>query len=153
MARIGLRNRIQALEKRQGNKLCSLHVLTCTLGVNMQPAEPEIADWLSVPNPRLESAPAALLGGRLGHLASRIILAPEFESMEAWETAAGSQQRALMAVARSRTNESANVARVSVGNAFDDTQAPTLSSGKSARFLELRDGRTFDRKTGKFERD
>ncbi|GEQ77876.1 hypothetical protein CTTA_4881 [Comamonas testosteroni] len=153
MARTGLRNRIRALEKRQSKKLPALYVLPYAVAADMKPTSPEIAAWLSAPNPKLESAPAALLGGRLEHLAPRIILAPEFESMEAWETAAGSQQRALMAVARSRTNEPANVARVSVGNAFDDTQAPTLSSGKSARFLELRDGRTFDRKTGKFERD
>lgn len=153
MARIGLRNRIRALEKRQSKKLPALHVLSYAVAADMKPTDPEIAAWLSALNPRLENVPAALLEVRTRNLAPRIILAPEFESMEAWETASGSQQRALMAVARNRANEPANVARISVGNAFDDTPAPTLPSGKNARFIELRDGRTFDRETGKFERD
>lgn len=121
MARIGLRNRIRALEKRQSKKLPALYVLSYAVGADMTPTNPEMATWLSAPNPELKNAPASLLEARIRHLAPRIILVPEFESMDAWETAAGSQQRALMAVARSRTNEPANVARLNVGNAFDPT--------------------------------
>lgn len=62
------------------------------------------------------------------------------------------QQKALQAVCRSRTNEPANTAPVSVGNRFEDNDAPApkRKGTKGRRFIELADGRTFDSETRQY---
>lgn len=90
------------------------------------------------------------IGPLAAMLAPRIVLYPSFGSESDWETAAARQQAELKAVARSRTNEPATEAHNIVGTIAEDVPAPTRKGEKGARFVELADGRTFDRTTGEF---
>lgn len=77
---------------------------------------------------------------------------PDFGTTAAWEAAAEQQQRDLLAKAPSRTDEPTNVVPNSVGNSDSgDVPAPKRKGEKGKRFIELPDGRTFDRETGEFE--
>lgn len=110
------------------------------------------AAWLSTPTPRAENALQREIGPLAAMLAPRVVLYPSFGSESDWETAAAKQQSELMAHARSRTNEPAQVAPPSVGNRFedDDVPAPTRKGEKGRRFVELTDGRTFDTETRQY---
>ena len=108
------------------------------------PASPQIAKWLSTPYPRKENPPAALLCGLDGILNRRVILFPRFRSESEWELATAKQQKELLAQARSRTNEPAEVKADIVGTFEDDSPAPKRKGEKGRRFVELADGRTFD---------
>lgn len=87
-----------------------------------------------------------------GILAPRVMLLPVFDD---WEAAAEAQQRELLAHSRSRhgSDERAPEAKAGiVGKGYsDDAPAPKRKGEKGKRFIELSDGRTFDRETGEFE--
>lgn len=152
MGRIGLKSKLKRLEKRQGKRRVNALALEFDCDATGAPTSPEMAAWLSTPNPRSENAPAAFLARYAGILNSRVILFPRFASEAAWETAAAKQQSELMAHARSRTNEPANTAPPNVGNRFedDDAPAPKRNGEKGRRFVELADGRTFDTETRQY---
>jgi hypothetical protein len=150
MARFGLKNRLAKLEKRQGKRRVNRLALEYEIDAAGAPTNPEVAAWLSTPNPRAENAPAALLAPYAGILNRRVMLVPRYCSVEAWETALAKQQSELIALARSRSNKPANTAQVSVGKSEVFTEAaPLLAGTKRGRFIEIND-RTFDRETGKF---
>lgn len=146
MARIGLKARLSKLEK-QRRKVSPNRVL------HYNPADlaggPVSADlpvrvvgyWRKGENPA---------SGPLGAFAGRFALMPDFGSAAEWEAAAERQQKELLATARSRTNEPATEAPDIVGTIAEDVPAPMRKGEKSARFVELPDGRTFDRTTGEF---
>ena len=146
MARIGLKTRLSKLEK-QRRKVSPNRVL------HYNPADlaggPVSADlpvrvvgyWRAGENPA---------SGPLGAFAGRFALIPDFGSAAEWEAAAERQQKALLATARSRTNEPATEAPDIVGTIAGDIPAPKRKGEKGARFVELPDGRTFDRTTGEF---
>lgn len=147
MGRIGLKSKLKRLEKRQGKRRVNALALEFDCDATGEPTSPEMAAWLSTPTPRPENAPAAFLARYAGILNRRVILFPRFSSEAAWEAAAAKQQSELMAHARSRTN----MAPVSVGKSEAFTEAAPLQPGtKRGRFIEMSDGRTFDRETGEF---
>lgn len=151
MGRIGLKSKLKRLEKRQGKRRVNALALEFDCDATGAPISPEIGAWLSTPTPRPENAPAAFLARYAGILNRRVILCPRFSSEAAWEAACLAQQKALQAVCRSRTNEPAQVAPPSVGKSEAFTEAAPLQPGtKRGRFIELADGRTFDRETGEF---
>lgn len=151
MGRIGLKSKLKRLEKRQGKRRVNALALEFDCDATGEPTSPEMAAWLSTPTPRPENAPAAFLARYAGILNRRVILFPRFASEAAWEAAAAKQQSELMAHARSRTNEPAQVAPPSVGKSEVFTEAAPLQPGtKRGRFIEMSDGRTFDRETGEF---
>jgi hypothetical protein len=149
MARIGLKNRITKLERKRHGKPRVVRVaVEYRVDVTGKPTSPAVSAWLSAPSPGPLNVPDALLGAYRGILAPRVMLVPVFDD---WEAAAERQQRELMAMARSRTNSPATQAD-NVGNGYGgDVEAPTLPGTKRKRFIELADGRTFDRETGEFE--
>ena len=151
MARVGLKSKLKRLEKRQGKRRVNCLALEYEIDASGAPIDPEVAAWLSTPNPRAENAPDALLAPYAGILNKRVMLAPRYCSFEAWEAAVSKQQSELIALARSRTNEPANTAPVSVGTKREaiNEAAPLLAGTKRGRFIEMND-RTFDRETGKF---
>ena len=151
MARAGLKSKLKRLEKRQGKRRVNCLALEFDIDASGAPIDPEVAVWLSTPNPRPENAPAAFLARYAGILNKRVMLAPRYCSFEAWETALAKQQNELEALARSRSNKPANTAPVSVGKSEVFTEAAPLQPGtKRGRFIEMSDGRTFDRETGEF---
>ena len=112
------------------------------------PASPEFAAWLSAPVGTVKMQQRADLTPSRPVFARRVILVPTFSD---WEAACLAQQKALQAVCRSRTNEPAQVAPPSVGKSEAFTEAAPLQPGtKRGRFIEMSDGRTFDRETGEF---
>ncbi|HDQ4464832.1 TPA: hypothetical protein P9G65_005135 [Pseudomonas aeruginosa] len=147
MARIGLKTRLSKLEK-QRRKQSPNRVL------HYDPAD--LAD-----GPISADLPVRVVGywrkgenpasGPLHAFAGRFALVPDFGTAAAWEAAAEQQQRALLAMARSRSNEPAAEAPVSVGTIAEDIPAPKRKGEKGKRYVELPDGRTFDRETGEFE--
>ena len=150
--RIGLKTKLRKLEKRQGKRRVNRLALEYQIDASGAAIDLEIRAWLSEPNPRPENAPDALLAPYAGILNKRVILAPRYCSFEAWETAVAKQQNELEALARSRTNEPAQVAPPIVGiksEAFTEA-APLQPGTKRGRFIEMSDGRTFDRETGEF---
>ena len=152
MARLSMKSKLKRLEKRQGKRRVNCLALEYEIDAAGVPTNPEIAAWLSTPNPKPENAPAALLEPYAGILNKRVMLCPRYCSFEAWESALLKHQNELVALARSRTNEPANVAPDSVGinrNEATNEAAPLLAGMKRGRFIEMND-RTFDRETGKF---
>ncbi len=151
MARIGLKSKLKRLEKRQGKRRVNRLALEYDIDATGAAIDPEARAWLSDPHPRPENAPASLLASYAGILNKRVMLAPRYCSFEAWETAVAKQQNELEALARSRTNEPAKAAPVSVGTKSEaiNEAAPLLAGTKRGRFIEMND-RTFDRETGKF---
>lgn len=152
MARLGMKSKLKRLEKRTGKRRVARVAVEYRVDANGKPTSPAVAAWLSYPHPGPESVPAALCGAYAGILAPRVMLLPTFGTETDWATAAERQQKVLLAVARSRTNEPTNVAPDSVGIGYGgDIEAPTRKGEKGKRFIELPDGRTFDRVTGEFE--
>ena len=152
MARLSMKSKLKRLEKRQGKRRVNCLALEYEVDSAGVPICAEVAAWLSTPNPRPENAPAALLEPYAGILNKRVMLVPRWQSPEAWEAAVSKQQSELIALARSRTNEPANTAPVSVGTKREaiNEAAPLLAGTKRGRFIEMSDGRTFDRETGEF---
>ena len=112
------------------------------------PADAFMRDWLSAPVGTVKAQQRADLAPSRPIFARRVILVPTFSD---WEAACLAQQKALQAVCRSRTNEPAQVAPPSVGKSEAFTEAAPLQPGtKRGRFIEMSDGRTFDRETGEF---
>ena len=147
MARLSMKSKLKRLEKRQGKRRVNRLALEYEIDATGAAIDPEIAAWLSTPNPRAENAPEALLAPYAGILNRRVILVPTFTD---WEAALLKHQKALQAVCRSRTNEPSMVAPPSVGKSEVFTEAAPLQPGtKRGRFIELSD-RTFDRETGEF---
>lgn len=153
MARVGLKSKLKRLEKRQGKRRVNCLALEYEIDASGVPTNAEIAAWLSTPNPTLENAPAALLERYRGILSKRVMLTARYCSFEAWESALLKHQNELVALARSRTNEPAKAAPPSVGtnrNEAINEAAPLQPGTKRGRFIEMSDGRTFDRETGEF---
>jgi len=146
MARIGLKARLSKLEKqrRKPSPNRVLHYSPADLAGGPVSADLPVrvvGYWRKGENPA---------SGPLGAFAGRFALMPDFGSAAEWEAAAERQQKALLATARSRTNEPATEAPDIVGTIAEDVPAPTRKGEKGARFVELADGRTFDRTTGEF---
>ena len=152
MARLSMKSKLKRLEKRQGKRRVNCLALEYEIDATGAPLRPEIAAWLSTPNPRAENAPAALLEPYAGILNKRVMLVPRWQSQEAWEAAVSSQQSKLIALARSRTNAPTQTAPVSVGTKREaiNEAAPLLAGMKRGRYIEMNDKRIFDRKEGKF---
>lgn len=149
MARLGMKSKLKRLEKRTGKRRVARVAVEYRVDATGTPTSPAVAAWLATPSPGPQIVPTALCGAYKGLLAPRVMLLPVFDD---WEAAAEAQQRDLLARARSRTNEPTNVAPDSVGNSDSgDVPAPKRKGEKGARFIELPDGRTFDRETGEFE--
>ncbi|PAS95612.1 MAG: hypothetical protein CGU28_11960 [Candidatus Dactylopiibacterium carminicum] len=152
MARVGLKSKLKRLEKRQSKRRVNRLALEYEIDATGVAIDPEVAAWLSTPTPRAENAPAAFLARYAGILNRRVMLCPRYCSFEAWETALLKHQNELVALARSRTNEPAKAAPVSVGTKREaiNEAAPLLAGTKRGRFIELNDKRIFNRETGKF---
>lgn len=146
MARIGLKARLSKLEKqrRKPSPNRVLHYSPADLAGGPVSADLPVrvaGYWRAGENPA---------SGPLGAFAGRFALIPDFGSESCWEAAAERQQKELLATARSRTNEPATEAPDIVGTITEDVPAPKRKGEKGARFVELQDGRTFDRATGEF---
>lgn len=146
MARIGLKTRLSKLEKqrRKPSPNRVLHYNPADLAGGPVSADLPVrvvGYWRAGENPA---------SGPLGAFAGRFALMPDFGSAAEWEAAAERQQKELLATARSRTNEPATEAPDIVGTTAEDVPAPMRKGYKGARFVELADGRTFDRTTGEF---
>ncbi len=144
------KSRLKRLEKRQGKRRVNALALEFDCDATGSPQGDFWAALVDRHTPRAENAPTGFLERYAGILSSRVILFPRFASEAAWETAAAKQQSELLAHARSRTNEPAQVAPPSVGNGFDDAPAPKRNGEKGRRFVELADGRTFDTETRQY---
>ncbi len=145
MARIGLKARLSKLEKQRRRQSPNrvLHYDPADLAggpVSDDLPVRVVGYWRKGENPA---------SGPLHAFAGRFALVPDFGTATAWEAAASKQQRAVIAVARSRTDEPANTAP-SVGSSFEDMEAPRSANAKGRRFIELADGRTFDRETRQY---
>ncbi|MFZ2336371.1 MAG: hypothetical protein WAW35_15820 [Sideroxyarcus sp.] len=149
MARIGLKNRITKLERKRHGKPRVVRVaVEYRVDANGVAVAPAIREWLSTPSPGPLNVPDAFLDAYRGILAPRVMLVPVFDD---WEAACLAQQRELLAVCRSRTNEPANTVPVIVGNSFeDDAPAPKRQGTKGRRFVELADGRTLVTETRRY---
>ena len=147
-----MKSKLKRLEKRQGKRRVNCLALEYEIDAAGVPTNPEIAAWLSTPNPKPENAPAALLEPYAGILNKRVMLTARYCSFEAWESAVSKQQNELVALARSRTNAPAQTAPVSVGTKHEaiNEAAPLLAGMKRGRFIEMNDKRIFDREEGKF---
>ena len=152
MARLSMKSKLKRLEKRQGKRRVNCLVLEYEIDAAGVPTNPEIAAWLSTPNPKPENAPAALLEPYAGILNKRVMLTARYCSFEAWEAALLKHQNELAALARSRTKEPTKAAPVSVGTKREaiNEAAPLLAGTKRGRFIEMSDKRIFDREEGKF---
>lgn len=152
MARLGMKSKLKRLEKRTGKRRVARVAVEYAVDATGTPTSPAVAAWLSTPCPGPLIVPDALLGAYRGILAPRVMLLPTFGTEADWCAAAERQQKQLLAVARSRTNMPAEAKADSVGNSYgDDVPAPLRKGEKGKRFIELPDGRTFDRETGEFE--
>ena len=125
MARIGLKARLSKLENchmKQGpNRVLCYNPADCADG----PLSCDLPVW-QVGYWRESENPAA---GPLSAFAGRFVLVPDHGTVEDWEAAAEKQQRELLAVARSRTDEPAQVAPPSVGKSEAFTEAAPLQPG------------------------
>ena len=148
MARFGLKNRLAKLENKRFAEYGTQLAVEYECDANGTPADAFMRDWLSGVAPAKKTQQRADLAPSRPIFARRVILVPTFSD---WEAACLAQQKALQAVCRSRTNEPAQVAPPSVGKSEVFTEAAPLQPGtKRGRFIEMSDGRTFDRETGEF---
>ncbi|ODU04043.1 hypothetical protein [Thiobacillus sp. 65-1402] len=148
MARFGLKNRLAKLENKRFAEYGTQLAVEYECDASGTPADAFMRDWLSGVAPAKKTQQRADLTPSRPIFARRVILVPTFSD---WEAACLAQQKALQAVCRSRTNEPAQVAPPSVGKSEAFTEAAPLQPGtKRGRFIELADGRTFDRETGEF---
>ena len=148
MARFGLKNRLAKLENKRFAEYGTQLAVEYECDASGTPADAFMRDWLSGVAPAKKTQQRADLPPSRPIFARRVILVPTFSD---WEAACLAQQKALQAVCRSRTNEPANTAPPSVGKSEVFTEAAPLQPGtKRGRFIEMSDGRTFDRETGEF---
>lgn len=148
MARFGLKNRLAKLENKRFAEYGTQLAVEYECDASGTPADAFMRDWLSGVAPAKKTQQRADLPPSRSVFARRVILVPTFTD---WEAACLAQQKALQAVCRSRTNEPAQIAPPSVGKSEAFTEAAPLQPGtKGGRFIELTDGRTFDRETGEF---
>ena len=148
MARFGLKNRLAKLENKRFAEYGTQLAVEYECDASGTPADAFMRDWLSGVAPAKKTQQRADLTPSRPIFARRVILVPTFTD---WEAACLAQQKALQAVCRSRTNEPAQIAPPSVGKSEVFTEAAPLQPGtKRGRFIEMSDGRTFDRETGEF---
>ena len=148
MARFGLKNRLAKLENKRFAEYGTQLAVEYECDASGIPADAFMRDWLSGVAPAKKTQQLAELAPFRPIFARRVILVPTFSD---WEAACLAQQKALQAVCRSRTNEPAQIAPPSVGKSEVFTEAAPLQPGtKRGRFIEMSDGRTFDRETGEF---
>ncbi len=148
MARFGLKNRLAKLENKRFAEYGTQLAVEYECDASGTPIDAFMRDWLSGIAPAKKTQQRADLAPSRPIFARRVILVPTFTD---WEAACLAQQKALQAVCRSRTNEPAQVAPPSVGKSEVFTEAAPLQPGtKRGRFIEMSDGRTFDRETGEF---
>lgn len=148
MARFGLKNRLAKLENKRFAEYGTQLAVEYECDASGTPADAFMRDWLSGVVPAKKTQQRADSPPLRPVFARRVILVPTFSD---WEAACLAQQKALQAVCRSRTNEPAQVAPPSVGKSEAFTEAAPLQPGtKRGRFIEMSDGRTFDRETGEF---
>ena len=148
MARFGLKNRLEKLENKRFAEYGTQLAVEYECDASGTPADAFMRDWLSGVVPAKKTQQRADLAPSRPIFARRVILVPTFTD---WEAACLAQQKALQAVCRSRTNEPAQIAPPSVGKSEAFTEAAPLQPGtKRGRFIEMSDGRTFDRETGEF---
>ena len=148
MARFGLKNRLAKLENKRFAEYGTQLAVEYECDASGTPIDAFMRDWLSGVAPAKKTQQRADLAPSRPIFARRVILVPTFSD---WEAACLAQQKALQAVCRSRTNEPAQVAPPSVGKSEAFTEAAPLQPGtKRGRFIEMSDGRTFDRETGEF---
>lgn len=116
-----------------------------------RPTSPDFLAWLATPAGTVKSPQRPGKGASRPLYARKVILVPSFGSVAAWEAACLAQQKALQAVSRSRTNKPAQTAP-SVGTKSESINevAPIRPGAKKGRFIEMNDGRTFDRENGEF---
>ena len=146
--RIGLKTKLKTLEGKVNQKYGTRIAVEYECDANGTPADGFMRDWLSGVAPTKKTQQRADLTSSRPIFARRVILVPTFSD---WEATCLAQQKALQAVCRSRTNEPAQVAPPSVGKSEAFTEAAPLQPGtKRGRFIEMSDGRTFDRETGEF---
>ena len=151
MARFGLKNRLAKLENKRFAEYGTQLAVEYECDASGTPADAFMRDWLSGVAPAKKTQQRADLAPSRPIFARRVILVPTFSD---WEAACLAQQKALQAVCRSRTNEPAQIAPPSVGKSEAFTEAAPLQPGtKRGRFIEMSDGRTFDRETGEFLED
>ena len=146
--RIGLKTKIKKLEGKANMRFGTRLAVEYECDASGAPTDAFMRDWLSGVAPAKKTQQRADLAPSRPIFARRVILVPTFSD---WEAACLAQQKALQAVCRSRTNEPAQVAPPSVGKSEAFTEAAPLQPGtKRGRFIEMSDGRTFDRETGEF---
>ena len=155
MARFGLKNRLAKLENKRFAEYGTQLAVEYECDASGTPADAFMRDWLSGVAPAKKTQQRADLTPSRPIFARRVILVPTFASSSAWEAALLKHQNELVALARSRTNEPAKAAPVSVGTKREaiNEAAPLLAGTKRGRFIEMSDGRTFDRETGEFLED
>ena len=146
--RIGLKTKIKKLEGKANMRFGTRLAVEYECDASGTPTDAFMRGWLSGVAPAKKTQQRADLAPSRPIFARRVILVPTFSD---WEAACLAQQKALQAVCRSRTNEPAQVAPPSVGKSEAFTEAAPLQPGtKRGRFIEMSDGRTFDRETGEF---
>ena len=151
MARFGLKNRLAKLENKRFAEYGTQLAVEYECDASGTPADAFMRDWLSGVAPAKKTQQRADLTPSRPIFARKVVAVPTFAADSAWEAACLAQQKALQAVCRSRTNEPAQIAPPSVGKSEAFTEAAPLQPGtKMGRFIELADGRTFDRETGEF---
>ena len=152
MARFGLKNRLAKLENKRFAEYGTQLAVEYECDASGTPADAFVRDWLSGVAPAKKTQQRADLAPSRPIFARRVILVPTFASDAAWEAALLKHQNELVALARSRTNEPAQTASVSVGTKCEaiNEAAPLLAGMKRGRFIEMNDKRIFDREEGKF---
>ena len=146
-----LKNRLAKLENKRFAEYGTQLAVEYECDASGTATDAFMRDWLSGVAPAKKTQQRADLTPSRPIFARRVILVPTFTD---WEAACLAQQKALQAVCRSRTNEPAQVAPPSVGKSEAFTEAAPLQPGtKRGRFIEMSDGRTFDRETGEFLED
>ena len=150
--RIGLKTKLKNLEGKANMRFGTRLAVEYECDASGAPTDPFMRDWLSGVAPAKKTKQRADLTPSRPIFARRVILVPTFASDAAWEAALLKHQNELVALARSRTNEPAKAAPVSVGTKREaiNEAAPLLAGTKRGRFIEMNDKRIFDREEGKF---
>lgn len=150
--RIGLKTKLKKLEGKANMRFGTRLAVEYEIDANGTPDSDVVRDWLQGIPPSEKTQQRAGKQPCRPIFARKVIAVPTFASDSAWEAACLAQQKVLQAVCRSRTNQPAAEAP-SVGtnrNEAINEAAPLLAGTKRGRFIEMSDGRTFDRETGEF---
>ena len=149
--RIGLKTKIKKLEGKANMRFGTRLAVEYECEASGAATCDIVRDWLQGIPPNEKTQQRAGKQPSRPIFARKVIAVPTFASDSAWEAACLAQQKALQAVCRSRTNEPAQIAPPSVGKSEAFTEAAPLQPGtKRGRFIEMSDGRRFDRETGEF---